>query len=259
MNLRLSAVALVAATAIGPTPLPAADYHHVHLTATDAAAAVRWYTEHMGCEDVGREDACSIGNVWIIFFEREPSAGSVGSGVDHIGFSYEDLDAKMAGWQAAGVTILNEVRDIPGLFKLAFIEDPWGTKIEAVEDHEDLGFHHIHLSTPDPEGTLAWYQDVFGGEADQMKGRLNGVRFGRVWLLASLARDGDPEPTQGRSLDHLGFGFPDLDAAAVEIKAKGVDFVMEPRDYTTPAGVEIRISFVLGPDGVFIEVVQPAS
>ena len=44
-------------------------------------------------------------------------------------------------------------RDVPGLFKIAFIFDPWGTRIELAEDPDYLGFHHIHLSAaarPDP-------------------------------------------------------------------------------------------------------------
>ena len=96
----------------------------------------------------------------------------------------------MTAWKAANLNVLEDIREVDGLFKLAFVEDPWGTKIEVVEDHEDLGFHHLHLRSPDPEQTLAWYQNIFGGEFDQMKGRLDGVRYGRVWLLVSQPREG---------------------------------------------------------------------
>ena len=158
------------------------DYHHVHLMAPDAKAAAAWYMEHMGCEAYEREGACRYGQVQVGFIEREPEGGSVGTAVDHIGLSFEDLGAKMAGWKASGLNVLEDVREIDGLFKLAFLEDPWGTKIEAVEDHEDLGLHHLHLRSNDPDATLAWYHDVFGGVRDAMKGRLDGLRWGRVWL-----------------------------------------------------------------------------
>jgi lactoylglutathione lyase len=213
----------------------------------------------MGCEEIGRTEACLIGDVQLTFFEREPSGGSVGTGVDHIGVSFEDLEARMAGWREAGVTILSDVRAIDGLFKLAFLEDPWGTKIEVVEDHEDLGFHHVHLMTPDPEATLTWYREMFGGEADRMKGRLDGVRFGRVWLLASRLRGGDVAPTRGRAIDHLGWDYADLDAAAADMEGRGAEFSMQPRPYTNPLGIEMRISFLTGPDDVLIEVVQRPS
>ena len=253
---------VVLAVLIGASPMASgADYHHVHLIAPDAKAAAAWYTEHMGCEDFGREGACAVGTTQFIWFDnREPTGPSVGSGVNHIGFSFEDLEAKMAGWQAAGVDIENPdepIREIDGLFKLAFLSDPWGTRIEVVEDHEWPGFHHIHLSSPDPAGTLDWYENIFGGERDSLKGRIGGLRYGGTWLLVSQLREGTLAPTQSRALDHLGWSFPDLEAAAAEIRDKGVAFTMEPRDFTNPLGQDMRISFVVGPDDVNVEIVQP--
>jgi catechol 2,3-dioxygenase-like lactoylglutathione lyase family enzyme len=258
----LLASAVTFAVGVGlPATADATDYHHMHLSASDAKAAAAWYIEHMGCEDYGREGACRIGTTQFIWYDdRENAEGSVGSGVNHIGFSFTDLTAKMAGWQASGLDIVNPdnpIRDIDGLFKLAFLTDPWGTYIEVVEDHEYLGFHHIHLSSPDQNATLAWYENIFGGERASLKGRIDGLLYGGTWLLVSPLREGTVAPTQGRAIDHLGWSFPDLDAAAAEIKSKGVDFVLEPRDYTNAAGQDLRISFVMGPDDVRIEIVQP--
>ena len=126
-----------------------------------------------------------------------------------------------------------------------------------VEDHEWLGFHHIHLNSADPEGTLAWYKNIFGGEGDSLKGRITGLRYGGTWLLVSQQREGALTVTQGRAIDHLGWSFTDLEAAATEIKRKGVGFALEPRPYTNPLGQEMKISFVIGPDDVRIEIVQP--
>jgi predicted enzyme related to lactoylglutathione lyase len=236
----------------------AADYHHVHLAAPNVAEAVQWYMTHMGCTAMNRPDACQIGTTQLIFANRKPDAGSQGSGVDHIGFSFPDLTAKMRAFEAAGVKIVTPMRDAPGLFKLGFIEDPWGTRIEVVEDPEYLGFHHIHLRSADPDAALKWYQNVFGGETDSLKKRINGLRYGKVWLLVARADEGQKlVATQGRSIDHLGFAFADLDAAAAEIKKKGVAFQTEPRPFTNAAGQNMKISFVVGPDDVRIEVVQP--
>jgi catechol 2,3-dioxygenase-like lactoylglutathione lyase family enzyme len=164
----------------------------------------------------------------------------------------------MQAFQAAGVKITTPARDVPGLFKLGFIEDPWGTRIEVVEDKETLGFHHIHLLSENPDATLKWYQNVFGGQNGQLKGRVNGLRYGTVWLLIDRVPEGQTlAATQGRSVDHLGFAFPDLDAAAAEMKKKGVAFQTEPRPFTNAAGQNMKISFVVGPDDVRIEVVQP--
>lgn len=243
-----------------PGAARAADYHHVHLTATDAPAAAQWYREHMDCLDYGREGACQVDDVQIIFYnDREPAGGSVGSGVDHIGFSFRDLEAKMAGWKAAGVKVLEEIREVEGLFKLAFVEDPWGTKIEVVEDHQWLGFHHIHLRSEDPAATLTWYENLFGGVPDRMKGRLTGLRYGGLWLLVGQQREGGLAPTEGRALDHLGWSFDSLDAAVADLQGKGVELSSGPREVTNAVGQELKIAFVVSPEGVRIELVEVVS
>ena len=255
----LGLVAVAALFVAIPAVARAADYHHVHLAAPNVADAVQWYVANMGCTAMTtRADACQIGTTQLIFANRKPDAGSQGSGVDHIGFSFPDLAAKMRAFEVAGVKIVTPLRDVPGLFKLGFVEDPWGTRIEVVEDREFLGFHHIHLRSADPDAALKWYQNVFGGETASLKGRLNGLRYGTVWLLVARVDQGQTlAATQGRSIDHLGFAFSDLDAAAAEMKKKGIVFQTEPRPFTNAAGQNMKISFVVGPDDVRIEVVQP--
>lgn len=245
------------ALALVATAARAADYHHVHLRADDPKAAVAWYGEYMDGEAVleGRSPRAMFGTTLIIFFPSsgafEPSAGSV---VDHIGFSFKDLDAKMTEFKAAGIKVLAEPRQVMD-FKFAFIEDPWGTKIEVMQDPELYGFHHIHLMVPDQESTVKWYADTFGGVVGNFKNipSLQAVRYGDVWLIVSKGAEG-LAPTKGRSMDHLGWAVPDLDAAAATIKGKGITFDVEPMDFAN-----LRISFITDPNGVYIEIVQPPS
>lgn len=58
----------------------------------------------------------------------------------------------------------------------------------------------------------------------------------------------------GRSVDHLGFSFAGLDAEAARLMAMGVTFTMDPRPFGP-----LKTSFIEGPAGVRIEVVQPAA
>ena len=137
-------------------------YHHVHLAAPDpeVAGCSQWYIEHMGCEVMrDRTDRCQFGTMYLAFRPEPPTGGSDGSAVNHIGFSFTDLVARMKEFEAAGIKIVTPIRDVPGLFNrpgapvgLAFVEDPWGTRIEVVEDPDLLGFHHVHLrrGTADP-------------------------------------------------------------------------------------------------------------
>ncbi len=230
-------------------------YDHVHLSADDTAKAVAWYVTNLGGEDMGKPDRLRFGETLVIFFKKGPGLeGSEGSSVDHIGFSFPDLAAKMKQFQESGVKIVAEVKEVPGKFKYAFIEDPWGTKIEVMEDPETLGFHHIHLKGPEPAAILDWYVNAFGGERTKYKDMLDAVKYGNVWLVAQNSND-ELAATKGRSLDHLGWQTRDLDAAAIELKGKGVKFTMEPRPLGDPkAG--IKIAFVEGPGGVSIELVQ---
>ena len=262
MTRRHSLFALLAAALMTlPTPAAAEDYHHVHLRSPDHLAAAQWYKDHMDCEEYGREGACMVDNIQFIFYTdgEAPTGPSVGSGMDHIGFSFEDLEGKMEGWKAAGVKIIEDIREVEGLFKLAFVEDPWGTKIEVVEDLQWLGFHHIHLRSDDPSSELAWYEDVFGGIPDKLKGRIPGIRYNDgIWLLVGQ-EDGELAPTAGRSFDHLGWEVDDLDAFIATLDSKGLELDSGPREVTNAVGQELKIAFVISPEGVRIEIVEVVS
>ncbi len=259
---------LIAALAVAfPFALNAATPNHIQIALSSTNEAVSWYEEHLDCERVvGRNDAVVCGDTNIEFFVGRTVGGSQGSAVDHIGFSVEDLDAKMAeledvGVRGSGVRLIRFddgalVRDIPGLFKIAFITDPWGTKIELVEDEDVIGFHHIHLNSVDPAAALDWYAQVLDGERESLKGMLDGVRFDDIWVLATLFTDGRPGITQGRTIDHIGFQVADLDAAAADMNQLNVEFRQDP---VVPEGgrSDAKQAFVLGPDGVMIAVVEP--
>ncbi len=260
-------IAVVAAgVLVTPGLARAADYHHVHITAASPSQGVAWYVQHMGCEPLpDRSDAADCYGVEVVFVPQPTLGGSQGTGVDHIGFSFRDLTAKMAELEAVGVRGSgvrlqrnpdgSTLRDVPGLFKLGFIFDPWGTRIELVEDLETLGFHHVHLSASDPEATLAWYRDVMGGEPASLKGRLDGLRFNGVWFLVSAYTEGAPGTTVERAIDHIGFVVDDLDTAATDLRQRGVTFEQEP---AVPEGgrTSAKRAFLAGPDNVRVAVVE---
>lgn len=228
-------------------------YDHVHLAVPDQAAAVEWYRKNLGGQlsSEGR-DRVTFGATRFIFLKAEHAQPSAGTAIDHIGFSFADLDAKMKEFEAAGVKVVTPVRDVPGLFKLGFIEDPWGVKIEVVQDPETLGFHHVHLRAPDPAVSLAWYQERFGGETAKLKGRIDGLKYGGVWVLV---QKGDTTPSVGHAIDHLGWRVPDLDKTLAVLKAKNIKVLQGTTALTLATGV-VHYSFVEDPAGTKIEVVQ---
>jgi lactoylglutathione lyase len=248
-----AAVIAIATPALAQTAiLPVVD--HIHLNVPDQAEAVRWYQKNLGGDPMTEApDRLMIGETRLIFLKNANGQPSTGSALDHLGFSFADLDAKIKELEAAGVKIVTPVRDVAGLFKLGFIEDPWGTRIELVQDPEKLGLHHVHLRAPDPAATLAWYKEKFGGESAKLKDRLDGLRYSGVWILVQR---GDATPSEGHAIDHIGWRTPNLAAKTAELKGQSVKFTTEPRPLVLASGTTVNFAYLEGPAGAKIELVQ---
>ena len=225
-------------------------YDHMHLAAPDQAKAVEWYVANLGARRGDANDRVVFGHTIFAFIKAEGALPSIGSAIDHIGFSVADVEAKMKELQAAGARLVTPVHDIPGLFKSGSVEDPFGVKMEIVQDPETPGFHHIHLRVPDPEVTLKWYLDNFGGQRMKLKGQVDGIKYSNqnVWLLVQKADN--TAPSQGHAIDHLGWGVANVGAKVAELAAKGLK-TENPR-----AARHLTVGFVVSPDGVRIEMVQ---
>lgn len=251
------ALAVILPIALGIHPAwgeaPAASFHHVHLNTTDAVQAAQWYEEKLeGNRGLfrGRWQATLFGEISLVFFQvREGFEGSEGSAVDHIAFAFRDVSTKLERLREMDVTVLDSVRDRDGL-RSALIEDPWGTKIELVEDSESNGLHHVHLVAPSPDKTVEWYQRIFGGERSSPAGLPKSIRFGSMRLFVSQA-EGKLAPTAGRSIDHISWGVPDVNVEAPKMKQKGAKFTRGPMKF-----FETIVAFVQGPDGVQAEIVH---
>lgn len=119
-------------------------------------------------------------------------------------------------------------------------------------------FDHIHLRSPDPEAAARFYVDHFGAA---ISGRIENEKMQRVMIAIGALNifiDRVPEgtsPAQARphlGLEHVGFRVTDIDAVTAQLKAKGVEYTMEP----TEIRPGLRISFIRGPDDVSIELLQ---
>lgn len=118
---------------------------------------------------------------------------------------------------------------------------------------------HIHLRSPDPEATAAWFEHMLGAQVIRSmvdgKPRID-LKLGGANVFIMPVGPGDPvnpppvTPYQG--LDHFGLAVSGVDAVAAELKAKGAEFTMEPR--TIRPG--LRICFLRGPQGVSIELLE---
>jgi catechol 2,3-dioxygenase-like lactoylglutathione lyase family enzyme len=243
---------LLTTTAFADAAVKTLAFHNIHIRVPEPPKAAEWYVKYMGATAGRAPQLIYFDKVLVEFIKTDQMKPSVGSVIDHIGFSYADLDAKMKDFAAGGAKILTPPKDTPGLFKLGFIEDPWGTKIEVVQDTEQLGFHHVHLRVPDPAATLQWYESMFGGgERTKLKGRVDGIRYGGVWLLVASSGTETPAPSFDRAVQNIAWLVPNVDEAVTVLKSKGVKTVVEPRSINT-----VRYAFVEDANGVRIELIH---
>jgi catechol 2,3-dioxygenase-like lactoylglutathione lyase family enzyme len=258
--LALAVAALSPALGSTQAPAPTLPYDHIHLNVPDPAAGASWYEKHFGGRRITEApNRLMFGSTRFMFLRSDTAKPSAGSAIDHVGFSVADLDATMKELEAAGVKITTPTRDVPGLFKLAFVEDPWGTRIEVVQDPDLLGLHHMHLRSPNPDEAFGWLLANFGGQRTQLKGRIDAVKYGAegfsdMWILVTK---GEAEPSIGHAIDHIGWRSTRALADTVaELKGKGVQLTSEPRALSLPNGPAINFAYVAGPAGARIELVE---
>jgi len=247
-------------TSVAGAQTPTLPYDHIHLNVPVPADAANWYEKYFGGTRITEApDRLMFGSTRFMFLRSATGKPSAGSAIDHVGFSFADLDAKMKEFEAAGIKITTPAREVPGLFKLAFVEDPWGTRIEVVQDPELLGLHHIHMRGPNPEEVIGWLLDKFGGKRQQLKGRIDAVRydaegFSSMWILV---QKGEAEPSIGHAIDHIGWrSTKSLTDTITELTAKGVVATSQPRPLALPNGPSINYAYVAGPAGARIELVE---
>jgi catechol 2,3-dioxygenase-like lactoylglutathione lyase family enzyme len=115
-------------------------------------------------------------------------------------------------------------------------------------------FDHIHLRSPDIEATAAFYERIFGVTLHRTPNRID-FDLGGQPIFVSPINDpatGDAPSSPYRGLEHIGLAVTGIDAVVAELKAKGVEFTMEPN--TIRPG--IRIAFLRGPENIAIELLE---
>jgi len=119
-------------------------------------------------------------------------------------------------------------------------------------------YDHIHLRSREPMDTARYFNQMFGAEIKESvqsdgQSRVDIDINGLVIFIAKAEEStpaGPVDPYVG--LDHFGLRVENLDAAAADLKAKGAEFSMEPKDLRQG----LRIAFVRAPGDVRIELLE---
>jgi len=253
----LFALAGISVRAQAPQTTP---YDHIHLAAADPDKAYEWYLANLtgqAGENAGRmifepftgHRPLPVQLMFIKAPAPDPSAGGV---IESVGFSVSDAAAKAKALEAAGAKIVATGGEGSGPWKRAVVVDPFGITIELVEDRAATGFHHIALRVADPEATARWFLTAFGGERIKPGGRVDAIRYGKTYLL--IVKGDGAAASQGRAIDHLGFGPKSMDGIAAGLKSNNVRFTSEPAPNANQFGH--RTAYVEAPGGVRIELVE---
>jgi lactoylglutathione lyase len=126
-----------------------------------------------------------------------------------------------------------------------------------------MRFLHTSITVRNIDESLTFYTEVLGLEFERrrtipenhaeiafVKDPLSGARVELThW-------EGKDQFDPGEQLDHLAFEVADLDATVAQARARGVRIAKEPFRLQ---GGSSRLAFLLDPNDVWIELIEPAS
>jgi len=282
MKLIRTAVAIIAAALAVPASAQVLGkdqgpvvYGHHHLNTTNMAAQKKFYVDTLGgklrriAPGTAREQEIIEFPGVLMFFRpmQAPTGGSIGTTVNHIGFSVPDLKVlvpkiKAAGFKmittdsvAATVKVTDDIAAAGPTTNIAFALGPEDTKVEFVEVKDQkapIQLHHLHFFGQQSREMREWYEKTFGAKDIQAP---PGAAFVQA-QLPGVFLNFTPSPTPtvgttGRSIDHVGFEVRNLEAFTKQLEAQGLKL---DRPYTKVPELGIAIAFVKDPWGTNIEM-----
>jgi catechol 2,3-dioxygenase-like lactoylglutathione lyase family enzyme len=232
---------------------------HVHFAVQDMDAAKKFWISVGGkaSSKLGANEVVKFPGVLVLIRKAmDPTAGTVGSVVNHIGFLVPNVAETRAKWQAAG--LMMEPPN-PANPKQIYVHTPDDlVRVEILEDAMQtvpIKFHHVHFFVADSGGTnsvtaiQAWYAKTFGAKPGK-RGQFEAADLPGVNL--TFAKSDTPTlGTKGRELDHIGFEIKDLQSFCKKAEAAGIKFDMP---YTPRPDLGIALAFITDPWGTYIEL-----
>jgi catechol 2,3-dioxygenase-like lactoylglutathione lyase family enzyme len=223
---------------------------HLHLAVKDLDAQ-RSFWAALGGTPVqnGALALIQLPGTYVMLRQTEPTGGTVGSTVNHVGFLVKDIAPWIAKWQAAGLKMEPQARPTQ-----VYLIGPDDVRVEILEDKTidvPLKMHHLHFYIASPLDTQAWYARTFGATPGK-RGQFDAADLPGVNLTFAKA-DTATIGTKGRSLDHIGFEVKGLEAFCKKLEAGGIKL---DRPYTRLPNSATAIAFLTDPWGTYIELTE---
>jgi len=181
------------------------------------------------------------------------NGGTVGSVVNHVGFTVRNTPEAVAKWKAAGVNVLPGGA---GRTDQAFVETADGLRIEILENKDQkfpIQSHHVHFNVPESEipKIQAWYSTWFGAVPGKRGTNIAADLPGINLSFSKSMNDAVQVTTKGRVLDHIGFDVKNLQAFLQKYEAAGGKL---DRPYTRNEQTNSALAFITDPWGTYIEL-----
>jgi catechol 2,3-dioxygenase-like lactoylglutathione lyase family enzyme len=248
-------------------------YGHHHLNTTNMEAQKKFYVDTLGGKLVkleNQQEIIEFPNVLMFFRPMQaPTGGTIGTTVNHIGFSAPDLRPLVAkikanGFKmittesvAANVKVTDDIAAASPTTNIAYALGPEDTKVEFVEvkgQTAPIQLHHVHFFGQQNAEMQAWYAKTFGAKPRPA----NPAQAFVIDDLPGVALNFSPSPTPtvgttGRALDHIGFEVKNLEAFTKKLEADGIKL---DRPYTKVPALGIAIAFIKDPWGTNIEMTE---
>jgi catechol 2,3-dioxygenase-like lactoylglutathione lyase family enzyme len=235
---------------------------HMHLVVRDVQASKAFFVGLGGSAvKLGQIEGVKFPGVVFLLRQGEPTGGSAGSIVDHLGFLVKDGPASVERFKALGTKM-----ELNASGRGGFFYTPDGLRLEMPERPAlatPIVFDQIHFFVHEPAAAgktmadmEAWYASVFGAQPGQPGGNPATAYEAKILPGVNLRYSRSPTPvaaTRGRALDHIGFEVRNLEAFCRKLEAAGIKFDMP---YTKRPDLGIAIAFITDPWGTYIELTE---
>jgi catechol 2,3-dioxygenase-like lactoylglutathione lyase family enzyme len=225
---------------------------HYHLNAKDPVTTKDFWVGMLGgvsVKPLGNNEIVKFPGVLVFIKKGDPTGGTVGSSVNHIGFTVRDLAGYRQKLQAAGFKVDDNANGVQFMFN-----GPDEVRIELSENKTQdapIVHHHVHFYSMSVDDTKAWYVKTFDAKPGR-RGKFEAADLPGANLSFSLAT-ATPGPTKGRSLDHIGFEVKGLEAFCKKLEAGGVKFDVT---YRKIPNAGLAIAFFTDPFGTYVELTE---
>ena len=246
-------------------------YGHHHLNTNNPEAFKKFWADTLG----GTLIKIGTNNLEIIKFPgallfwrpaQAPTGGSIGTSVNHLGFSVPNLRQTVDKLKANGYRMITTqeapagvaVKDDIGVTGngIAYVLGPDDVKVELLQVNGQAApivYHHVHFFGPQAEDMRAWYMKVFGATERKNAALPSGI-VGADLPGSGLNFSQSAIPvvgTRGRVIDHIGFEVKNLADFCKKLEAQGIPLTTS---YRNNAAIDTAIAFVTDPWGTSIEL-----